>query len=299
MKILYRYMPFVAAMVTAFGMMAQTEEPDTLLKVDSESRLVITESPKGMQVTVAGVEDNGVIATVLSEYPEESSVSSSQTTLRENMFRFISDRGNRCCGSSNWDVVVDGVCIGLNRAVDQCPSGGMQWSKSFEISWLECIGVSYSLGKSSVSLGLGFDWRNYKVTTSDRYLITTPDKGIAWGEMSDGNKVRYSRLKIFSLQLPLLYRLRIPKTSLHFKAGPIFCFNTYGSLKTVYEDAAGNNCEYFTKDIKPRRFTVDFFGSLSLCQSIGVYVRYSPMKVMDAAGSLNFRPLTFGIGIGI
>lgn len=299
MKTLYRFFSFASAVCITFGALAQSEKPDTLLKVDPESRLVITESAKGTQITVSGYGEDGLVASVFSEYPEESSVTSNQTTLRNNMFRLISERGNGCCNDAKWNVILDGVCIGLNRAVGQEPDGGLQWSKSFEISWLNCVAVSYLLGKSSISLGLGFDWRNYKVTTSGRCLLPTPDKGIAWGEIDGDAKVRYSRLKIFSLQLPLLYRLKIPKTSLYFKAGPIFNFNTYGSLKTVYDDTTGNKCEYFTKEIKPRRFTVDFFGSLSLCQAVGVYVRYSPMKVMDAAGSLNFRPLTIGIGIGI
>lgn len=288
-----------SAVCMATGALAQTEKPDTLLKVDPESRLVITESAEGTMVTVSGYGEEGLSASVFSGYPEESSVSSRQATLRDNMMRLVGERRNRCCNGSKWDVVVDGVCIGLNRAVGQGNDGGLQWSKSFEISWLNCLGVAYSLGKSSISLGLGFDWRNYKVTTSGRYLLPTPERGIAWSDAEGDMKVRNSRVKIFSLQLPLLYRLRIPKTSLHFKAGPVFNFNTYGSLKTVYDDAAGNRCEYFTKEINPRRFTVDFFGSLSLCSAIGVYVRYSPMKVMDAPGSLNFRPLTIGVGFGI
>lgn len=238
-------------------------------------------------------------ATVATEYPEESKVSSRQTTFRGSMLSLISDRGYGCCGNSRWDLIMDGVCIGLNKASGIQPDGGLQWSKSFEISWLNCIGVSYAFGKTSVSLGLGFDWRNYKITTSDRILVATPGGGVTWSDVPEGSRVRNSRLKVFTLQLPLLFRAKIPGTSLYVKAGPVFDFNTYASLKTQYDDAEGNKCEIFTKELSPRRFTVDFFGSLSLCQAIGIYVRYSPMKVMDAADGLNFRPLTLGITIGI
>lgn len=277
----------------------QTERPDTLMKVESPSRLVITESTKGTQISVTGNGDDAFEASVATEYPEESRVSSSQTTFRESMLSLITDRRTGCCDNSRWDVIMDGVCIGLNKASGIQPEGGLQWSKSFEISWLNCIGVSYAFGKTSVSLGLGFDWRNYKITTSDKMLVATPEKGIAWSEVPEGRRVKNSRLKVFTLQLPLLFRAKIPGTSLYLKAGPVFDFNTYASLKTQYDDADGNSCEIFTKEISPRRFTVDFFGSLSLCQAIGVYVRYSPMKVMDAPGSLNFRPLTVGMTIGI
>ncbi|MCM1141669.1 MAG: hypothetical protein NC453_24120, partial [Muribaculum sp.] len=98
---------------------------------------------------------------------------------------------------------------------------------------------------------------------------------------------------------PLLWTWRIPKSSLEFKCGPIFNFNTYASLKTAYEDEDGNKMEDFTKAISPRRFTLDFFGSISYSHAVGLYVRYSPMKVMDAPNTLNFQPLSVGVTFGI
>ena len=299
MERLYSYIYLILALGFCLETNAQTEKADTLLKTETPSRMVITESPEGTRITVTGYGEEGYEASVLSEYPSESSVSSRQMTLGGGMLGLIADKDERCGSGSNWEAVVDGICIGLDKATGLGNCRGMQWSKSFEIGWLNCIGVAYSFGPSSVSLGVGFDWRNYKTTFSDRCLVVTPEKGIDWGSVKEGDNVRFSRLKIFSLQLPLLYRLRIPKTSLNLKVGPIFNFNTYGSLKTSYYDSNGNKWEDFTKDINQRIFTVDFFGSLSLCNAVGIYVRYSPMKVMNASDGLNFRPLTIGVGFGI
>lgn len=200
------------------------------------------------------------------------------------------------CGQRVRHMVADECIV---NPVNQGSSGGLQWSKSFEIGWLSCFGVKYGNRRCAVSLGLGFDWRNYKITTTDKCLVANGRKGIEWGSYPLGCKGQNSRLKVFSLQLPLLYSWVVPKTNLVFKCGPVFNFNTYSSLKTAYEDADGNKIEDFTKAISPRRFTLDFFGSLSYKHTLGIYVRHSPMKVMDASTTINFQPLSVGVTLGI
>lgn len=275
------------------------ELPDTLLNIPNPSRLVITENKEGTTFNVISADSIDFFEeSVTTEYPYDSSVSAHQTTYTnifgEGILYSYRNR-NRC---SSWDIIVDGLCIGLNNASGQPAPDALQWSKSFEISWMSCIGISYTYKTSSISFGFGFDWRNYRCTTSDRRLVVNESKGIGWGNYSEGEKGRLSRLKTFSLQFPLLYKINIPKTSLSIKAGPVMCVNTYGSIKTVYDDANGNKCEEFLKDIRIRDFTVDLFGCISYNLAIGIYVRYSTMKVMDASG-LNFRPLTIGLSLGI
>ncbi len=292
-------MPFVR-------MAAQT---DTLLNVASQSRLVITEDAGGTYIEVA---QDGRCDTIAIAYGEQSTVRTSQHTSH-NILRlpFTKEYGEKG-GENRWTVGMSGVCIGLTDAQGQPSPGGLQWSKSFEISWMSCLNVNYSFSRSSLSLGFGFDWRNYKATANGDWLVPAAasagsgfaggsaagfgTRGIAWGEAPEGVRVRYSRLKTFSLQLPLLYSWAVPKTSLGLRVGPVACFNTYGSLKGVYDDADGNRCEYFTKDLDIRPFTVDFFGCLSYRHYISLYVRWSPMKVMQTGSPINFRPLTVGFG---
>lgn len=271
---------------------------DTLVNVGPSSKLVITENPDGTAIIVKDVEggeNEDVFLTV--EYPPESSVKSTQSQKRVIVDALLNPSKYRRHGE--WDATVDGICLGLNKATGVDSEIAPEWSKSFEISWLSCLSVGYFYKNSAVTVGLGFDWRNYKITTSDYRFAATPEKGIELVPYQAGENPRYSRLKIFTLQVPVLYRLNIPKTSLSLKLGPILDFNTYGSVKTLYAPAEGKSIEDFNKNIKPRRFTLDFFGSISLNKIVGIYIRYSPMKVMDAPGSFNFRPLTLGIGIGI
>lgn len=283
----------------------EAQTTDTLLNVANPTKVIITEKSTGTSVIVKGVKGNDMFeSSVMVDYPAESSVASKQSTSFEGIkpVRIFGDgllSRFRSSGKGKWDVVVDGVCLGLTKSTGIGVENGPEWSKSIEIGWLSCLSVGYFYKNRGITLGLGFDWRNYKITTSEKRLVATPGKGIELDAYPADSHPKNSRLKIFSLQLPLLYRLDIPKTSLNLKLGPIFNFNTYGSVKTIYITADGNKVDDFSKDIKPRRFTVDFFGSISLSNTIGIYLRYSPMKVMDAPNSLNFRPLTIGVGIGI
>lgn len=299
MKAIFRTIISFLFICTFSAVSAQkTNTPDTLLYVDSPSRVVITEDGKGLAVNVKGLSGNDSDSSLIIEYPEDASVSSSQSTLRRTLKRVWYSENNGFTVPDEWDIVMDGVCVGLTNPTG--PGGsGLEWSKSLEISWLNCIGASYRLRRGTISVGLGFDWRNYRITSSQARLVRTPDGGLAWGVYPEGAVSRFSRLKTFSLQIPLLYRVRIPSTKLEVKVGPIFDFTTYASLKTEFTAADGMKVKEFTKDIEPRRFSVDFFGSISLSSCVGLYIRYSPMKVMKPENSLNFRPLTIGIGLGI
>ncbi len=278
------------------------EVPDTLMEVDAPSKVIITESSEGTRITVTD-NKSGTEESYLVEYTPGAKVS----TSRKSSFSIFDIPGLDCinrkgkCGGfgDRWSIGVDGLCVGLNEAHGQTGGGGLQWSKSFEISWLSCINFGYSFSRSRIYLGLGFDWRNYKATADGRWLTTSDTGGIEWGEAPEGANVKYSRLKVFSLQMPLLYEWRIPKSLLKLKVGPILNFNTYSSLLGVCDDANGNRQEYFTKDFKRNPTTVDFFGAFSYGNALGIYIRYSPMKVLQNPSPINFTPLTIGIGFFI
>lgn len=277
---------------------ASTEIPDTILVIDTPSKVLITESPEGTGIIVtdnkSGLEESHFVA-----YSSGAKVSTSQSSSNSffNLPGFPCGRRQEKCGcsGSGWSLGMDGLCIGLTDARAQTGGGGLQWSKSFEISWLSCINVGYGFSRSHIYLGLGFDWRNYRATADGRWLRPASSSGLEWGDAPEGAYVRFSRLKVFSLQLPLIYEWRIPKSKLKLKLGPILNFNTYSSLKGVYDDAAGNRCEYFRKNIGHNPTTLDFFGAVSYHNALGIYVRYSPMKVLKDNSPINFTPLTLGL----
>lgn len=287
---------YILLLVSLFPILslARTSVSDTLLYVYNPDRVVITESPEGTRVSIS---DSG--ESVLIAYPDSAKISTYRrsSTLPFDLPFGYGKKGSESCGSScnGWTVGFDGLCIGLNNALGQTGGGGLQWSKSFEINWLSCLNVGYAFSRSRIYLGLGFDWRNYKATADGRWLQPDGNGGVKWGSAPDGVLVKATQLKVFSLQLPLMYTWNIPKTHLRWRMGPILCFNTYSSIKGIYNDASGNHCEYFTRDFDRTPTTVDFFGSLSYHTFLGIYIRYSPMKVLKSASPINFTPLTLGV----
>ncbi len=289
-----RYISSFFLLILSLTSVASTENRDTLMIVDTPSKVLITESTDGTLITVTDTLTGAEQSHFVSYAPGakvSTSQHSSKTTLNIPGFNCMSRKNQK----SGWAVGIDGLCVGLNQATDQTGGGGLQWSKSFEINWLSCINVGYVFSRSRIYLGLGFDWRNFKATADGRWLQPSENGGIEWGEAPEGVDVKSTNLKVFSLQLPLMYEWKIPKSWLKLKVGPILNFNTYASLKGIYEDKAGNECEYFTKDFDCRDMTVDFFGCLSYHNALGIYVRYSPMKMMKTGSPINFTPFTVGV----
>lgn len=206
MNTIYRILYLILALLGASTAMRAQEIPDTLLNVAGNSKVIITESASGTTVIVKGEEEeNPFEATVVTEYGPESSVSVQQET-RSQILEWINDR-SLTMSASHWDISIDGICLGLTDAMGNM-SGDMQWSKSFEISWLNCIKLMYKFSRSDISLGLGFDWRNYKCTMSERRLVVNDGNYPEWTPYPEGSRPKYSRLKVFSLQFPLLYTCR-------------------------------------------------------------------------------------------
>lgn len=293
-----RYISSLLILLLFLTAKGATEPQDTLLIKDTPSKVLITESADGTLITVTdtltGTEECHFVS-----YAPGAKVSTSRRFSKTilNIPGFDSSKCRR--HNAGWSVGIDGFCIGLNQAHRQTGGGGLQWSKSFEISWMSCINAGYVFSRSRIYLGLGFDWRNFKATADERWLVATSYGGIEWGEAPEGVNVKSSNLKVFSLQLPLMYEWRVPKSWLKLKLGPILNFNTYASLKGIYEDPAGNKCEYFTKNFDRNKVTIDFFGSISYHNALGIYVRYSPMKILKDYSPVNFTPLTLGIGFFI
>ncbi len=273
-------------------------EGDTILYREDASRVVITQIEDGINVTVPG---------------EGSVKEYNYQLLREKYFKRCSEEAktNFLYRSHSlfsfptshpqkyWSIGIDGITLGLSSANGQPTPKGLQWSKSIEIGWLSVVNIRYNFYRSSISLGLGFDWRNYRISTSDRFLSEGLDGDLKWEKYPEEIIGKWSRLKIFSLQFPLLYEYAIPRSAVTIKAGGILNLNTHSSLRREEEDRAGIKTEYSSDFSSQRLLTVDLFANISLFRLVGIYVRYSPMRVLKKSEGINFHPFTIGISMGI
>ena len=272
---------------------ASSQPVDTLIISDKPAKTVITESPAGLKVVITPLDSAGSETIFFQDFSRNISVSTSQKSATKK--RTSLNSGFDLSANSEWSLTSGGLCLGLVNPAGQPDYSNLQWSKSIEIAWINALAVSYRKQLMSISLGLGFDWRNYRTTFTDQRMTVTPEGGIGFIPYPEGVRSKGSRIKIFSLSVPLLYTQRIPGSSLSFTAGPIVNFNTHASLKTDFINPDGNETELWEKGFHHRRVSIDLFGSFKVFQGCGIYFRYSPQSVLKGHGSPQFKPMSVGL----
>ena len=133
-------------------------------------------------------------------------------------------------------------------------------------------------------MGIGFGWRNYRTTTGMR-LVQGDGGAISYTPFADDMTPKYSRLKVFSLSVPVFYTFRfsLPRIKhLGLQFGPIVNFNTHASIENRWQ----------------RRLSVDLYAALRFCDAVGIYVRYSPQSVLLHSPAVDFKPLSTGFVVG-
>lgn len=197
--------------------------------------------------------------------------------------------------TTQWNLVSGGFGFGFVTPVDCKPDFDASMGRSYELTWAMVLGVSMRHGHHSVRAGLGFDWRNY-VTKGDRFFFKD-DETISLLPYDEEMTGRRSRIKVFSLQLPVLYGISFGRRN-HWgiELGPVINFNTGGSIKTQYK-MDGTSVSLKTGHIGQRPVTVDIMATVHY-KAIGLYARYAPMNVLKSSTGLDFRSFSTGIMIG-
>lgn len=142
------------------------------------------------------------------------------------------------------------------------------------------------------ALGVGVDWRNYRMTGERRFAMR--DGTVTLEGYDEGQNPLDSRLKTFSLQFPVSY---VHTFNRYAKVGlaVILDANLYGSLKSHYTDAEGTKHETFRKCSSAiRKFSVDFKATVQFCPFVALYCKYSPMDVFKSDRGPEFTPLSAG-----
>lgn len=200
-------------------------------------------------------------------------------------------------GKTKWELVSGGIGFGWVSPLSDEPSMDASMWKSNELTWAIVLGVRMSHGPHSLTAGLGLDWRNY-VTKGDFYFHKDEQEHITLMPYDENTTKHRSRIKVFSLQIPVLYGISFGHhRNCQFLLGPVVNFNTGGNIKTQYTTGS-HDYSIKTHKIHQRPVTVDVMGEFKY-KSAGLYVRYSPMNVLKTSTGLEFKSISTGIMIGI
>jgi hypothetical protein len=191
-------------------------------------------------------------------------------------------RGNLCVGGFGFGVV---------NAIETSEGMDMDMGASYEFSLDHLLRFNYNvLPATSVSMGFGMTWRNYRMTGRTRF-IKEGDKLIL-GAYPEGSDIKFSRLKVFSLTVPFMINQSLGRKVV-FSVGPVVNFNTHASLKTRYT-LNGEKVKEKNNNIHQNRMTVDLMAKLRF-NSLGVYAKYSPSDMLNTDFGPKFRSFSTGI----
>jgi len=184
--------------------------------------------------------------------------------------------------------------FGFIGGVSQDPGVGINMGQSFEIEWGDVISGKLRLGrKDFLRLGMGFDWRNYRMT--DRVFVKQPDGVTITSPFPAGTEPKFSRIHTFSLSFPLKYYHYFNK-KVFFAVGPELYVTPWASLKTKYYDATGEEQKVTASNLHENRVSVGVGAEINI-HHIGIYYKYNPFNVLSSSFGPGFASMTTGIKI--
>lgn len=269
--------------------MKKISDTNSVIQVNSNDikDVIVTETPSKVAISYVDSEGNDKEYMFVFQDPENRTQSS---YIGRRWSDFAINLANS--GNVKWEAVTMGLSIGWVTSTKPSPDFGNSMGSSVELSWLMVAGVEMKYRAFSVAAGLGIDWRNF-VTNGDRYFLKHPDGKISLQPYSPEMTDRRSRIKVFSLQLPVLATVRFGrKGKWGITAGPVVNFNTSGSIKTQYK-IADDSYSIKTSHIGQRPVTVDAYLAFHF-EGIGLYARYSPMNMLKTSTSLDFGAFSTG-----
>jgi hypothetical protein len=280
---------------TALCLTATAQEPadgDTVI-VDHPQKVVVTTTKAKMNVEVIGKEDNPnyYYSKSVDLQPSAISVIQQDSGLDFNVpFIGSTNKENENKKNAN-SIEITGLGFGFVSAPGAPNGMDVKMGSSYELFISELVGFHHRWGyRNKIILGIGIDWRNYRMTDQTRFL--KQGNNIVLSDYPAGSDIKFSRLKIFSWTFEALYH-RSFSHNVGIDFGPVLSLNTYGSLKTRYTDADGKHKD-FNKNIHQTPITIDFKARLDV-KGIGVYAKYSPCNILQTEYGPKFQSLSFGI----
>ena len=263
------------------------EISDTLIVKRPEKVTIITQDTL-QRITVKGSKQNADYRYVQTiSYADTSVVKRKTFGLKELVC------GVKKCEGKKGTVTTDGYLnIGLNTMLD-AERGSYNLWPSFDVA----IGMTadwHPFGAKNVwSLGLGFDWRNYRMT--DRMFVKQPDGVTITSSFPEGTEPKFSRIHTFSLSFPLKYYHYFSK-KIFFAVGPELYVTPWASLKTKYYDATGEEQKITAGNLHENRVSVGVGAEINI-HHIGIYYKYNPFNVLSSSFGPGFASMTTGIKI--
>lgn len=272
--------------LAALALTSQAQTSDTLV-IDRPQKVVIVDTDTSHRIDIYG--NSQTPDAHVSRTWGNGSLDESVETSDWGLSSVVLSSSKRA-GES--EIVSSGLAFGFVTAQGGPAGMDIAMGKSYELSWDNVISHRRRLGpKSYFSVGLGFGWKNFRMSHSNMFLVDDGHISVS-GYPADMTSRKFSRIKVFSLRVPVEYSV---KTALGvFTIGPVVNINTYASVKTRYKTAEGKR-KLLDKHIHQTPVTIDIKAKYRLCDGVNLYAKYAPCHVIRSSYGPAFSSWSVGI----
>lgn len=264
------------------------EAGDTIVNVLRAGEVLLTESDSTLHLRIRGCDRDTAYR---FDYRRETGRETA-TLLEERSrswdFSFPLARKSGKCSSK--EFTMGGIGFGFVTAHDAPREMDVDMSASYEI-FADLFGIltSFRDRAHEFSVGMGIDWRNYRLTGKKRFVKETNDVVVT--DYPEDVEIQFSRIKVFSLTFPFRYQYNVTK-KFSVNAAAILNLNTYASIKTRYRQD-GHKIKEMHKNIHQNPVTVDFMLGAQW-RMVGIYAKYSPCDVLKKDFGPRFKSFSTG-----
>lgn len=280
----------MSILVGSMNCLAQTSQ-DTTIVVNNAKKVTIEKRNSSMSVKVEGTAENP--AYFYSQQMEVDTTAAIITREKNADWDFTIPFANKKNKPRKYYMTNDitSLGIGMVNVINAPDNLNIDMGASYEFSVDNLLKCCYNLiPTTSVSLGIGLNWKNYRMTGCTRFV--KEGNNLFLDNYPEGADIKFSRLKIFSFTVPLLIHQAIGRKAA-LSLGPVVNINTYGSLKTRYV-LNDERIKEKSKDINQNSATIDFIAKIHLGE-IGFYAKYSPTSVLNPDFGPKFNSYSAGI----
>ncbi len=274
------------------AMAAENVMTDSVYKFSRPDSVMVSHNDSSLKIEIFGSEEN---PDYYYSY-ERTTSSSDNEQIKESNWEFnlpiFAENRRNDSKKSTFTIESGGLGFGFVNAVNAPSPMDIKMASSYEIFFDHIIAVRcrpWNNG-SSFFMGIGIDWKNYRMTGGSRFI--KDGNKLMLAPYEDNADPSFSRLKIFSLTVPVMFSQDLGK-HFTFNAGAVVNFNLHGSMKTKYT-LDGEERSYSDDHIRQQKVTVDLMAQLNY-RAIGCYIKYSPCDILDTNFGPEFNHLSAGI----
>lgn len=283
----------ITLLVLGFGMMASAENTNDTIIVEKPQkvRIITTDSLQSVEV-IGSKQDSAyhyqnTMQLVDSNYVSTTDISPVDFNLNIGKFSTKDQK-------KDFEVTFGAnFYFGWNGAVGAPDELDFRPFNSWEIWWnmLSCDIRPWHRSRDGITIGLGIDWRNYRMKGT-RFFSKAEDGVLSAELLPEGAHLKFSRIKVISLAIPITYTVNMGH-GYGFSFGPVVDFNSTSSALTRYTQADGSKQKVKFKDVHATPVTVDLLAQINT-PVLNYYFKYSPCNVLDTKYGPKFQSLSFG-----